>query len=414
MISWQTKQEEKWWRFWRRWHSVEDARNNHAQRCSSWFRRMLQVKGRLRWCQRWFVGGKPWGHQKWRRGSRSIASSGTLLTGEMEEPSVEQKQRIKGLWPWFWTWRRPLSESAFLFWAWISQERSCGSFVEASAVRRMCGGAAQDHYGYFARVQVELLAFTHCFAGCVERSHKILSFLEAERFCRWHHGFGERKKYWCGGHGKKKWWKNWKKKWRKKLSSCQSLIMARGESASWLRLVDSWKENVPSQFSKEGVTLADGVETLGVVLRTRIEKLGEKEKARRRKCKVRISIIMKKKAFQKNYTNVGDEKLLRAGKMPARTWGAHAVGMSPTKRLKLRREMAAAAGKKSTTSLSLFIEAPGLEVKDEISTMATQYWAEGAWTGKWSHEQKEGAVMCETRDPSKNGRNGRHWCSVMR
>ena len=49
--------------------------------------------------------------------------------------------------------------------------------------------------------------------------------------------------------------------------------------------------------------------------------------------------------------------------------------------------------------------------------MATQYWAEGVWTGKWSHELKEawmrqthevqtwkqvrgpaGAVMCETHD----------------
>ena len=49
--------------------------------------------------------------------------------------------------------------------------------------------------------------------------------------------------------------------------------------------------------------------------------------------------------------------------------------------------------------------------------MATQYWAEGVWTGKWYHEQREawmkqvrevqtwrqvrrpaGAVMCETRD----------------
>ena len=79
--------------------------------------------------------------------------------------------------------------------------------------------------------------------------------------------------------------------------------------------------------------------------------------------------------------------------------------------------MAAAAGKKSTTSLSLFMEAHGLEVEDEISAMATQFRAEGAWTGKWSHEQKEawmrqnrevrtwnrvigpaGAVMCETRD----------------
>ena len=51
--------------------------------------------------------------------------------------------------------------------------------------------------------------------------------------------------------------------------------------------------------------------------------------------------------------------------------------------------MAAAAGKKSTTSLSLFMEAHGFEVEEELSTMATQYWAEGVWTGKWSHELKE-------------------------
>ena len=91
--------------------------------------------------------------------------------------------------------------------------------------------------------------------------------------------------------------------------------------------------------------------------------------------------------------------------------------MLPTERLKVRRQMAAAAGKKSTTSLSLFMEVYGLEVEDEISTMATEFLTEGVWTGKWSHEQKEawmrlihevqtwkqvrgpaGAVMCETRD----------------
>ena len=79
--------------------------------------------------------------------------------------------------------------------------------------------------------------------------------------------------------------------------------------------------------------------------------------------------------------------------------------------------MAAAAGKTSTISLSLFMEAYGLEVEEEISIMATEYWAEGVWTGKWSYEQKEawmrqirevqqwkqvrgpaGAAMCETRD----------------
>ena len=69
------------------------------------------------------------------------------------------------------------------------------------------------------------------------------------------------------------------------------------------------------------------------------------------------------------------------------------------------------------TSLSLFMEAYGLEVGEELSSLATQCWAEGVWTGKWRHEQKEawmrqirelqtwkqvrgpaGAVMCETCD----------------
>ena len=44
--------------------------------------------------------------------------------------------------------------------------------------------------------------------------------------------------------------------------------------------------------------------------------------------------------------------------------------------------MAAAAGKKSTTSLSLFMETYGLKVEEALSTMATQCWAEGVWTGK--------------------------------
>ena len=49
--------------------------------------------------------------------------------------------------------------------------------------------------------------------------------------------------------------------------------------------------------------------------------------------------------------------------------------------------MAAAAGKNSTTSLSL--SAYGLAVEEELSTLVTQYCAEEVWTGKWYHEQRE-------------------------
>ena len=67
-----------------------------------------------------------------------------------------------------------------------------------------------------------------------------------------------------------------------------------------------------------------------------------------KKCNVRFSLIKKNKAFQKNCMKVEVKKQLRARMMPARTWRVHAVEMSPTEMLKLRRQMAAAAGKKST------------------------------------------------------------------
>ena len=51
--------------------------------------------------------------------------------------------------------------------------------------------------------------------------------------------------------------------------------------------------------------------------------------------------------------------------------------------------MAAAAGKKRTTSLSLVMEAFGLEVEEELPSVATKTWAEGAWIGEWCTEQRE-------------------------
>ena len=89
-------------------------------------------------------------------------------------------------------------------------------------------------------------------------------------------------------------------------------------------------ENELSQFcGEEGVNLADA----WLRLENKNISLWAKEKARRKKCKVRFSFTKKNKAFRKSYMKVGFKKLLRAGMMPARTWGVHAVGMSPTERL---------------------------------------------------------------------------------
>ena len=68
--------------------------------------------------------------------------------------------------------------------------------------------------------------------------------------------------------------------------------------------------------------------------------------------------------------------------VPARTCGVHAVEMAPSERLKLRRQMAATAGKKSTTSLSLFMEARDLEVEEELSTLATSIGPENGTANK--------------------------------
>ena len=60
-------------------------------------------------------------------------------------------------------------------------------------------------------------------------------------------------------------------------------------------------------------------------------------------------------------------------------WRGQAVGIAPTERLKLRRQMAAAAGKKGSVSLSLLLEANDFDVEEELPTMATQAWAERVW-----------------------------------
>ena len=88
-------------------------------------------------------------------------------------------------------------------------------------------------------------------------------------------------------------------------------------------------------------------------MRTKSKEVGSERKNERKKCKVRFSLINKNKVFQKSYIKVGERKLLRAGMVPARTWRVHGRD-SPTERFKLRRQMAAAAGKKCTTSLSFF------------------------------------------------------------
>ena len=157
--------------------------------------------------------------------------------------------------------------------------------------------------------------------------------------------------------------------------------------------------------------------------RTRGTNLGAKEVGSERKSekdKVQSEILthQEKRGLPKKTHEGGRQEVATCGHGASENVGAHAVEMARTERDKLRRQMAAAAaGKKSATSLSLFMEVCGLEEEEELSNLATQFWAEGVWTVKWYREQREawmkqiqevqlwrkergpaGAVMCETRD----------------
>ena len=69
--------------------------------------------------------------------------------------------------------------------------------------------------------------------------------------------------------------------------------------------------------------------------------------------------------------------------------GKTSSGRCTTVKFKLRRQIAAAPGKKESTSLSLFLEVNDCEVEEELSTKAMPAWAEGVWIGKWATEQNE-------------------------
>ena len=124
------------------------------------------------------------------------------------------------------------------------------------------------------------------------------------------------------------------------------------------------------QCSKEGVTLADSVETLGVDLRTRVKRLGAKEKASRKTCKVRLSLIKKNKAFQKKLHESGCQEVATCMYDASKDLESPCSGDGSHGEVEIE-ETDGSSRQKSATSLSLFMEAHGLEVEEELSTMAT-------------------------------------------
>ena len=150
------------------------------------------------------------------------------------------------------------------------------------------------------------------------------------------------------------------------------------------------------QFSREdGVTMADSVDTLGVDMRTRIKNLGAKEKAKRKK-EVQGWILahQERQRFSKDLQESGCQEAVQSGHGASKDLVGPCSGDGSHGKVEIEEtDGSCSRQKKTTTSLSLFMEAYGLEAEEELSTVATQRWAEGFWSGKWRHEQKEAWMM---------------------
>ena len=214
---------------------------------------------------------------------------------------AKQKKRIKELQPWFWIWRRTLGGSVFcglVLGNALQLPKEDLAFAvrvllapATCTVRRMCGGeplttttaimprskwsrlllriALQDALSEVTKnyPPLKLRVFVDDITALLKRKNKVVAEM-AKKLMKILKEEVERKGLNLsvtedGKEGKSK-----------MIASCGFL------------------EDELRQFSgEEGVTMADSVDSLGVDLRTRVNILGAKEKARRQKCWVRFSLI---------------------------------------------------------------------------------------------------------------------------
>ena len=204
-----------------------------------------------------------------------------------------QVKKIWEQWPWFWTLQRHSSESAFL-WSGLGDtlhlpKEDLASAVrvlrapEACAVRRVCGGAAHDHHGHPARVQVEFVASTCCIARCAERLCKHIPSAEVEVFVDDNTALLSGKNKVLAEMAKKV-MKRLREEVEKKGLKLSVNENGKDGKSNMIASCRFLEEELRQCSKEEGVTMADSVETLGVDLRTGVKRLGAKEKSRRKKC----------------------------------------------------------------------------------------------------------------------------------
>ena len=130
--------------------------------------------------------------------------------------------------------------------------------------------------------------------------------------------------------------------------------------AKWSLLAKAGKKN----GGNAAVEMAGSVETLGVDLRKQNETVGsKKQKARRKKCKCEVLARQERSGLPEKLHGDRSEEVFEDRLGSCESAGGQAVGVAPTERHNLRRQMAAAVGKKESVSLSFFLDVKELEVE---------------------------------------------------
>ena len=66
-----------------------------------------------------------------------------------------------------------------------------------------------------------------------------------------------------------------------------------------------------------------------------------------------------------------------------------ALGIPPSQRLRLRRQIAMVVGNRASVSPSRYLQVNDLKMEPELSFIATQFSAEDVWMNRWRNEQQD-------------------------
>ena len=148
------------------------------------------------------------------------------------------------------------------------------------------------------------------------------------------------------------------------------------------------------------------IDYFGINKRMCVGNLGKKEKGTRLKWHKRAKIVKELNVLQKGYMKQGVKMLVKH--IADKRGGIRALEMRPSKRLKVRRNIAHVMGKKAGVSLSRDLETQEMECQNEMAVSAARFQAHACWPGRrnedmirvWRRQVFETTRWSQVRGPA--------------